>query len=345
MLSKKSEKSIAMFVFGDILYETDEGELVSQEFDENGKKNEPIGIYVLPYRFISIRYMSTSDPNHGSKKFNFEENTMIYGSYGARIDAMNAPFKNARYGNRDEDYRKVHVSGESDYRKMLEYMNKSYAKRNGDKSVYFSNHINRENEKGILQGALCTYRFHTKGTKQGNWYIPSPSELYYLFGEKKPFRDLSENIPTDMQDAPFAVKINNSDMVDVHKAIDFILKNKLHLPPLERKYYYMSSRESDKNNYIAVSSQTATASAAEKNEWSAAIVLPFIYVNDQHWYQGFPLIWKAFIVKTIYIILQNYIKVLKIERFLSKYLSVSRKRHIFVASNNEKFVTDTKSNI
>lgn len=29
VLSKKSEKSIGQFVFGDILYETDEGELVS----------------------------------------------------------------------------------------------------------------------------------------------------------------------------------------------------------------------------------------------------------------------------------------------------------------------------
>ena len=216
VLSKKSEKSIGQFLFGDILYETNDGELVSQEFDENGKKNEPIGIYVLPYRFMSIRYMSTSYPNHGSKRFNFEENMMLYGSNGVYIAAENAPYKNARYGNRDEDYRQVHVSGESDFRKMLEYMNKMYTKRKGDKSVYFSNHITRENQKGILQGALCTYRFHTKGTKQGNWYIPSPSELYYLFGENKLFNNLSDNIPTDMQDAPFAVKINNSKMVNVH---------------------------------------------------------------------------------------------------------------------------------
>ena len=175
------------------------------------------------------------------------------------------------------------MSGESDFRKMLEYMNKSYAKRNGDKSLYFSNHINRDNEKGILQGALCTYRFHTKGTKQGNWYIPSPSELYYLFGEHKLFNNLSDNIPTDMQDAPFTVKINNSDMVDVHKAIDFILKNKLHLRPLQGNYVYMTSRESDKNNYVGISSTCkGIACVLEKNEKFMTIVLPFIYVNDQH---------------------------------------------------------------
>ena len=182
VLSKKSEKCIGQFLFGDILYETSDGELVSQEFDENGKKNDPIGIYVLPYRFMSLRYMSLADPNHGSKRFNFEENMLLYGASGARIDAGNAPFKGAKYGNNtDEDYRKVHASGESDFRKMLSYMNKTYEKRNGNKSAYFSNHITRVNQKGLLQGALCTYRFHTKGTKQGNWYIPSPSELYYLF--------------------------------------------------------------------------------------------------------------------------------------------------------------------
>ena len=72
VLSKKSEKCIGQFLFGDILYETSDGELVSQEFGENGNKNEPIGIYILPYRFISIRYMSTTDPNRGSQRFNFE---------------------------------------------------------------------------------------------------------------------------------------------------------------------------------------------------------------------------------------------------------------------------------
>ena len=282
VLSKKSEKSIGQFLFGDILYETNDGELVSQEIDDNGNKNEPIGIYILPYRFMSIRYMSTADPNHGSKRFNFDENVMVYGSYGARIYAENAPYKNAQYGNRDEDHRKVHVSGESDFRKMLAYMNKSYEKRNRDKSLYFSNHITRDNEKGILQGALCTYRFHTKGTKQGNWYIPSPSELYYIFGEHKLFRNLSENIPTDMQDAPFTTKINNSNMIDVHMTIDFILKNKLHLRPLEGKYVYMTSRETDKNNYVCISTYKGLACVTEKNERTLSIVLPFIYVNDQH---------------------------------------------------------------
>lgn len=285
MLSKKSEKCIGQFLFGDILYETSDGELVSQEFDENGNKNEHIGIYVLPYRFMSIRYMSTADPNHGSKRFNVEENMLLYGASGARIYAGNAPLKGARYGNTSEDYRKVHVSGESDFRKMLNYMNKTYEKSNGNKSEYFSNHITHYNQKGLLQGALCTYRFHTKGTKQGNWYIPSPSELHYLFGENMLFNNLSDNIPTDTQVAPFAVKINNSNMVNVHQAINFILKNKLHLRPLQEGYFYMTSREIDKNNYVGISASTGTAHPLNKKDGgspSLSIVLPFIYVNDKH---------------------------------------------------------------
>ena len=102
---------------------------------------------------------------------------------------------------------------------------------------------------------------------------------------KKLFKDLSDNIPTDMQDAPFTVEINNSNMVDVHKAIDFILKNKLHLRPLQEGYYYMTSREFDKNNYVSISAYKGSSRALEKKDSrfpSLSVVLPFIYVNDQH---------------------------------------------------------------
>ena len=96
---------------------------------------------------------------------------------------------------------------------------------------------------------------------------------------------MSDNIPTDMQDAPFATKINNSDMVNVHKAINFILKNKLHLRPLQEGYFYMTSRETDKNNYVGVSTYRGIAQSLNKKDNGSpalSIVLPFIYVNDQH---------------------------------------------------------------
>ena len=99
------------------------------------------------------------------------------------------------------------------------------------------------------------------------------------------FTNLSDNLPTDMIDAPFVVKVNNSNLVDVHQAINFILKNKLHLRPLQEGYYYMTSREFDKNNYVGISMYKGLSRALEKKDNgspSLSIVLPFIYVNDQH---------------------------------------------------------------
>ena len=99
------------------------------------------------------------------------------------------------------------------------------------------------------------------------------------------FTNLSDNLPTDMIDAPFVVKVNNSNLVDVHRAINFILKNKLHLRPLQEGYYYMTSREFDKNNYVGISMYKGLSRALEKKESrmpSLSVVLPFIYVNDQH---------------------------------------------------------------
>ena len=100
------------------------------------------------------------------------------------------------------------------------------------------------------------------------------------------FTNLSDNLPTDMIDAPFVVKVNNSKLVDVHRAINFILKNKLHLRPLQEGYYYMTSREFDKNNYVGISMYKGTARPLNKADNGSprdlSIVLPFIYVNDQH---------------------------------------------------------------
>ena len=98
------------------------------------------------------------------------------------------------------------------------------------------------------------------------------------------FTNLSDNLPTDMIDAPFVVKVNNSKLVDVHQAINFILKNKLHLRPLQEGYFYMTSREIDKNNYVGISMYKGTARPLNKKESgspSLSVVLPFIYVNDQ----------------------------------------------------------------
>ena len=59
----------------------------------------------------------------------------------------------------------------------------------------------------------------------------------------------------------------------------------MHLRPLQEGYFYMTSREFDKNNYVGVSAYTGSSHPLEKKDNGSpalSIVLPFIYVNDQH---------------------------------------------------------------
>ena len=55
------------------------------------------------------------------------------------------------------------------------YSNKR--KRSCDKEVYFSDDLPYDNTKGLLQSFLCVNRFHTKGTRPGDWYFPSMAEV------------------------------------------------------------------------------------------------------------------------------------------------------------------------
>ena len=70
-ISPNSEKSVDEFEFGDVLYATMSGELVSQA-SSDGQKNVPIAICILSrhkdHRFISLNYMSRMDTYKGSKR-------------------------------------------------------------------------------------------------------------------------------------------------------------------------------------------------------------------------------------------------------------------------------------
>ena len=98
-LSSNSEKTIDKFGFGDLLYETENGELVSQSTDENGKKNTAIAVNIFPERFMSLRFMSLYNPTVGTKRFSKKECLMPYGSKGTQQNAINAPSFGARDGN------------------------------------------------------------------------------------------------------------------------------------------------------------------------------------------------------------------------------------------------------
>ena len=98
-LSGKSEKTVDEFRFGDLLYETENGELVSQSMDENGKKNTAIAVNIFPERFMSLRFMSLYNPTVGTKRFSKKECLMPYGSKGSQQNAFIAPSFGARHGN------------------------------------------------------------------------------------------------------------------------------------------------------------------------------------------------------------------------------------------------------
>ena len=72
------------------------------------------------------------------------------------------------------------MSGEKDTQIGLDYMSSCYInkkKRSCDKDVYFSDDLPFDNTKGLLQSFLCVNRFHTKGTRPGDWYFPSCTEV------------------------------------------------------------------------------------------------------------------------------------------------------------------------
>ena len=117
-LSSNSEKTIDEFRFGDLLYETENGELVSQSMDENGKKNTAIAVNIFPERFMSLRFMSLYNPTVGTKRFSKKECLMPYGSKGAQQSAFIAPSFEARYGN-PLNHQLSDYSGAEDYELML----------------------------------------------------------------------------------------------------------------------------------------------------------------------------------------------------------------------------------
>ena len=117
-LSSKSEKTVDEFRFGDLLYETENGELVSQSTDENGKKNTAIAVNIFPERFMSLRFMSLYNPTVGKKRFSKNEGLMPYGSKGTQQNAFNAPSFESKYGN-SQNHQVSDYSGVEDYKMML----------------------------------------------------------------------------------------------------------------------------------------------------------------------------------------------------------------------------------
>ena len=279
-LSSKSEKTVDEFRFGDLLYETESGELVSQSMDENGKKNTAIAVNIFPERFMSLRFMSLYNPTVGAKRFSKKECLMPYGSEGTQQNAFNAPSYEARYGN-SQNHQESKYIGVADYKKMLLYMNKAL-KKDDVHTTYVPN----SDVKGLLQGAYCTYLFHTKGTESGQWYVPSPSELYYTFGGQSLVSAHQGEYVQQMIDQQRIITNKNGDKFKNVQVLVWRFENEYHLkvPWMigDDSIELMTSREENRNKCTSIEVQNKahicfSDSQCEKSKPTA--VLPFIHIN------------------------------------------------------------------
>lgn len=179
-ISDISHKKCVSFKPGDILYSTQSGELVSQK-ETNGQKNIAIAVCVINepkskcVQFVALNYLDLSNQHHGSKKCHsqfyypcleycgaVEQSNVLYKQMRILVDYdkwSNTPLE-------DEDYVKSFVCGADNYLKMMNKVNSQIK-------------IDRNTSGDMKHGAaILSYKYFTKGTNMGDWYIPSVSELY-----------------------------------------------------------------------------------------------------------------------------------------------------------------------
>ena len=93
-ISPNSEKSIDDFNFGDVLYSTYSGDLVSQPNNSDGSKNVPIAICFRTakgdHRFVSLNMMSRHNPSAGQKSFSYDAE-IPWGAKCVNVGCVNAP--------------------------------------------------------------------------------------------------------------------------------------------------------------------------------------------------------------------------------------------------------------
>ena len=93
-ISPNSEKTIDDFKFGDVLYSTYSGDLVSQAKNSDGTKNVPIAICFRSakgdHRFVSLNMMSRHNPSAGQKSFSYDAE-IPWGAKGVSVGCVYAP--------------------------------------------------------------------------------------------------------------------------------------------------------------------------------------------------------------------------------------------------------------
>ena len=283
-ISPNSEKSIDDFKFGDVLYSTYSGDLVSQAKNSDGSKNVPIAICFRSakgdHRFVSLNMMSRHNPSAGQKSFSYDAE-IPWGAKGVKIGCTNAPRLTVHTMWEDITEEQL-MDGEPDTQEGLDYMTNCYSnktKRACDKDVYFSNDLPFDNTKGLLQSFLCVNRFHTRGTKPGDWYFPSAIEVS-MFTNLRIKKESVDGRFEDLEWKEFKYKgVPTPTIIFNLRAIEIInhVRKSLHYEPING--LIISSTESDKNNVQGY--YTKYASIDYKVEKSReAIVFACLRITD-----------------------------------------------------------------
>ena len=147
-------------------------------------------------------------------------------------------------------------------------------------------YVPNSNVKGLLQGAFCTYLFHTKGTESGQWYIPSPSELYFAFGRQTLVSSHQGAYVQPMKDKLMVVSDLNGDKFNNVQILMWRFENEYHMkmPWMtgDVSLPLMTSREQNRNTCTSMDVQNKahichSDTQCEKSKLTA--VLPFIHIN------------------------------------------------------------------
>ena len=171
--SNKKKPAVA-----DVLYSTEDGKL-TLDAQTNNKDNTPIAICVIPEvmenfkngddstgavltaRFVSLNYMNCDKPTTGSDSTRY----MYFGNYKTTIG-------NVKGGMNEKSY----IGGKWNTQKCLD----ACTKENKD----LTNGVTNNSGTGYCAPACCCVAYSTPGTKQGDWYLPMPGELYQIYANK-----------------------------------------------------------------------------------------------------------------------------------------------------------------
>lgn len=210
--------------FGTILYSTADGKLVLDE-TTNNIKNTPIAIacnvnctenyktgeedssQVKTAKFVSLNYMDYEHPGKGIDGYQGQ----CMGNYGTSVGA-------------DKGNGYIEVGGKYNTQKYLDAATKQ------DSHVCAG--VDNQSGVGYSPAACCCAAYSTLGTKPGDWYLPSQSELAYMF---------NSFTKTKVNDARKKVKGSNY-----------------------YEYDYWSSSESDANNAYYVSGKDGSKKTGSK---------------------------------------------------------------------------------